>query len=109
MSWNYRVCKRTYPNGDVTYGIVEAYSGVETEADKNPSRLYTIEEAMSGNVDVDDEPDTRDHTKIANITLDFMDLRGGALEELHEDMSLMMEAFEKPVIDYDDYLGKEMV
>ena len=80
MSWNYRIAKRTHPDGSVEYSIHECYYG-EKETDisltVNPVTVSTFSEP---------EDDSTDEN---------------AVEELRQTLIRMQEALNKPVVDYD--------
>ena len=78
MSWNYRVVKRTFTTDQ----------GVET--------VFGIHEVY---YDGDGKPKM--------CTVDSVGIVGDAFEELKEVLSMFAGAFEKPVLDYDQFNSKE--
>jgi hypothetical protein len=71
MSWNYRVVRRVHPNGDVGFGVHEAF--YENCDDAVP---YLITEDPCGPY-------------------------GETLEELQRDLLYLQAAFTKPALEYD--------
>jgi hypothetical protein len=69
MYWQYRVIRQKLLNGDLVYGIHEAY----------------LEEGDS----------------VKWISTEPCSPFGESLEELKKDHEMMMDAFNKPIIDYD--------
>lgn len=121
MSWNYRIVKRLHPNGEVVFGIHEAYTGMAGEEENawllaHPERTLSwddVKRCMENGEplpELPDEPEfVRDTTTIQAISEDPIEPMGETLEELLGDMERMAEALRKPVLDYDTALGQPMV
>jgi hypothetical protein len=71
MTWNYRVIKRTYPDGTVTFTVHEVFYN----------------------------EDGKSHL----VTQDPCFPQGETLDELRCDFELYQMAFEKPVLNYEDF------
>jgi len=69
FTWNHRVIKRTYENGEVQYGIYEVHY---------------------------------DGKKIYSCTADAMEVLGETFDELEECYEQMGQAFDAPVLNYED-------
>lgn len=70
MSWNHRVYRRTFPNGEVEYGIHEAFYDSPSE---EPPGSYTVE---------------------------AVGVVGDSIEELRDTLHRMLQCLEKPVLDF---------
>jgi hypothetical protein len=71
MTWNYRIVKKVHPNGELTFGIHEAY--------------YASRRTNRANA----------------ITMDPIDPHGDDLKELKANFKAMAKAFDWPVLDFD--------
>jgi len=78
--WNYRVVRKAYPPG--ADGTIEHVLGIH--------EVY---------YDDDGKPEM--------VTENRMDAHGETLDELRTDLRWMMEALDKPVLEYDEIGGKE--
>lgn len=84
MGWNHRVCKRTYPNGETYYEIHECYYEPEEPVDGKP---WGIGEACRSGPTPDGS-----HSIPPNAE---------DIEDLRWLLTKMLEALDKPVIDYE--------
>jgi len=93
MGWNYRIFKHTDKNPNHEKG-----SDITSES----FVWYGIHEVYYK----DDNSDDTDENEIDLISSDPINPHGQTVEDLKSDIDLMLEAFDKPVLDYNDLLDK---